>query len=1012
MVFFYTFLPIRIRYWDKFSCRFLLLGIFLLFEFQAYAQTEENYAFRFYDISNGLSSYNVRKIIQDKYGFIWIATQDGLNFFDGRSFKIFRNSGKYNAQIADNAVMDMDIQPDKNSLWICMPYKGIQEIDLSTHQTKKIFSKTFLENTLGNSLITAISFPSKLNDLWVGNAQGFGVFNIANKHLLHFEKTFGKEYNCQYVIKILHDEQGLTWVCTRCGYVYVYDTKTIKLLSSLDVSKSYDTTSFLVNDVANINDTATWLATSDGIKCLTYKKSAEKITVSNFPSFRLYTRQNIKAIAVDANKNFWFAIEEGLFKYNNNGLFFIGASDVQNIKWQSSINTMFCDRLNNLWIGSRPGLTVSSIYETPFKVIKQDLISGTSIEHAYNLFPLSDTCLLVAAEEGVYKCNNGRIFDLARGGGNCIFKGPDKYIIVSEQDGLFLLKNANQKILAEKIFPELKTIQNDYIGTSISVGDSVIIMGSDKENGIYWWNFITKKIAHYTSSTDHIHLGDNSVNSFAIHPETKEIIVGGDEVITLIDPQTKKSRVIKLYVDKSRPCNYFFDIVCIKDLFFIASYESGVIITDRNFKIKSVISTTKGLSDNGVYRIEAEGDSAIWVSTNNGLNRISIRTMQIQCFYEPNGLHGNSFEEFSSAELKDKIYMGGVGGVTEINPQLLRLLQDSMQFYFTTFSIQSGDKKNDSINLNSTQIVIPANAQQTTISFSALNYTNPNRVIYEYKIDELHKSWIDLGTQNFVNLIGLSPDTYTLEVKAANEDGVWCEPKSLTLTFLPKWYQTAWFKAAIILFVGGIFYAFYRYRITQLKKQQQIRHEIASDLHDDLGATLNSVRIFTNLAETSPKKEEYFQQIRDSINTAYLGLRDMIWVLDDTGDTVEDLLKRIKQFAQPVANANNIHVHFSADDADILELNKTEKRNLLLIAKEAINNCIKYANCKNIHVAFTKEDRKIKLVMKDDGCGFDEKEITYGHGLKNIPERAKQINYTASIHSEKGQGTTIVVMKK
>jgi signal transduction histidine kinase len=301
---------------------------------------------------------------------------------------------------------------------------------------------------------------------------------------------------------------------------------------------------------------------------------------------------------------------------------------------------------------------------------------------------------------------------------------------------------------------------------------------------------------------------------------------------------------------------------------------------------------------------------------------------------------------------------------------------------------------------------------QTTISFSGINYSNPSRTSYAYRIKELDNNWINLGTRNFVTLIGLSPSTYTLEVKAANEDGVWCEPKTLTLTFLPKWYQTALFKAAVILFAGGIFYAFYRYRITQLKKQQQIRHEIASDLHDDIGATLNSVKIFTTLAETSPNKEEYFQQIRESINTAYSGLRDMIWVLDDTGDTVEDLLKRIKQFAQPFANANNIHVHFSSGDADILELNKTEKRNLLLIAKEAINNCIKYANCKNVHVTVTKEDRKIKLVMKDDGCGFDEKEITYGHGLRNIRERARQINYTASIFSEKGQGTTIEVVKK
>ncbi|HXL55748.1 MAG TPA: histidine kinase, partial [Chitinophagaceae bacterium] len=191
-----------------------------------------------------------------------------------------------------------------------------------------------------------------------------------------------------------------------------------------------------------------------------------------------------------------------------------------------------------------------------------------------------------------------------------------------------------------------------------------------------------------------------------------------------------------------------------------------------------------------------------------------------------------------------------------------------------------------------------------------------------------------------------------------------------------------------------------------------IRHEIANDLHDDLGATLNSIRIFTRLAETSPQKEEYFKQIKESLNHAYSGLRDMIWVLDDTGDTVEDLLKRIKQFAEPVAHANNIHVHFSSVDSNNIDLNKTEKRNLLLIAKEGITNCIKYAGCKNIYVSLTVTDGKIALITQDDGCGFNEKEIIPGHGLKNIMERAKQIHYTASIKSTKDEGTKIVVVKK
>ena len=128
--------------------------------------------------------------------------------------------------------------------------------------------------------------------------------------------------------------------------------------------------------------------------------------------------------------------------------------------------------------------------------------------------------------------------------------------------------------------------------------------------------------------------------------------------------------------------------------------------------------------------------------------------------------------------------------------------------------------------------------------------------------------------------------------------------------------------------------------------------------------------------------------------------------------TVEDLLKRIKQFAQPIANANNIHVYFSSDNADILELNKTEKRNLLLIAKEAINNSIKYAECENIKVTFFKFQNKTSLTIEDDGKGFAEEKITRGNGLNNMQQRAKQIHYRITLESQEGNGTKITVAKK
>jgi signal transduction histidine kinase len=217
----------------------------------------------------------------------------------------------------------------------------------------------------------------------------------------------------------------------------------------------------------------------------------------------------------------------------------------------------------------------------------------------------------------------------------------------------------------------------------------------------------------------------------------------------------------------------------------------------------------------------------------------------------------------------------------------------------------------------------------------------------------------------------------------------------------------------VSLAVTAIIIAFFTFRLLQLKKQHQIRQSISSDLHDDIGATLNSVRLFTHMAITTPAKGEYLNQAMSLLNQATTGLRDMVWVLDDSRDSTEDFISRIKQFAAPVAEASNISFSFDIQDGIRNELlNKEEKRNLFLIAKEVINNSIKYAGCSVIQVTLSQVHKKTSLIIKDNGCGFAEATVARGNGLNNIRERAKQIHYTAHIAAAPGMGTCVTISKK
>lgn len=230
------------------------------------------------------------------------------------------------------------------------------------------------------------------------------------------------------------------------------------------------------------------------------------------------------------------------------------------------------------------------------------------------------------------------------------------------------------------------------------------------------------------------------------------------------------------------------------------------------------------------------------------------------------------------------------------------------------------------------------------------------------------------------------------------------------MSIRPHWYQTAWVKVSAALLLIALAFLFYRYRIAQLKKQHQIRKDIASDLHDDIGSTLNAVKLFTHLAQNDPGNRTHLQKIETFLVEATAGLRDMIWVLDNSEDNVQELFDRLKKFAVPAAAAKGIALEFVADvDVYEAQLTKTEKRNLLLIAKETINNAIKHSDCRHITVHLSRQKNKFSLLITDDGKGFVANGKAEGNGLRNLDRRAQQINYRLELRSAPNEGTKLLV---
>jgi hypothetical protein len=491
------------------------------------------------------------------------------------------------------------------------------------------------------------------------------------------------------------------------------------------------------------------------------------------------------------------------------------------------------------------------------------------------------------------------------------------------------------------------------------------------------------------------------------------IWVLSDYVITILAADLRSKQVIELR-EKNRGAKYrlFFDMREAKGSYWIASYGAGILEVDEHFQVKRVFNTQNGLSNDGVYQLYSLPCHELLVTSNNGLSRINLTTNKITRYYQNDGLHSSAFEEVSGTQKDAKIYAGGVNGFTIIDPSGFTANMTPPALYFTDVEMKTANDEMTVTNLLMKSLTIPNNVIQTTIRFAGLNYNNPERIEYAYRILEESGNWIKNGKQASLPFISHPPGHYNLEVKAVNEEGGWSKPIQLHLHFLPKWYQTVWFKSLVITLIVLVGYQFYRFRIRQLQHEHNVRQRLARDLHDDLGSTMNSINIYTNLAIMEDGANKYLTNIKQGAQESMASIRDIIWILDDQKDTVGQLAQRVSQFANPLCEANGIHFTYSIQPVlTYYVFQKEEKRNLYLIIKEAINNSIKYAQPKQIVLSFLLENKKLAISVFDDGIGFDPHQLKRGNGLSNMERRADEIKYKYKIATSLQAGTSIHLTK-
>jgi signal transduction histidine kinase/ligand-binding sensor domain-containing protein len=991
-------------------------GILLVFALHANAFGQQA-VFHNYSYEQGLTTYNINKVVQDKFGFIWLATQDGIYRFDGKNFTVLKNYTTDNYPMQGNFYFDIAEGGNNDMYGVCFN-GGIDVLgvnDLSIKSIRSSFPSLWFKRV----------FVDKNQTVWVGGKdflaykkQKDTAFSVVTK-LDGFKDPV--DVSC---IKPVTDNHVAVIVN---GYgMLIYDIRELRLVDSLRNFEERSTHRYgEMRDVLIDQDTV-FVATDKGI----FKGSFDdgNWTAGKFYPAKGFENCIVNCFVRDRKGAFWIGTNAGLIEVNiHSGQQIWYKANTSKKRWllDNAINHLLIDNQENLWISTGKSLQRTGLRGNFIRHFSGEDTASDRMDHVYTLTKKTESAIFATGTDGLFLTDliSGRTKKIAGSDGLGVVHHieqfePDFWIVSCDMGvlGYSPTEGVLSTDLLIRKYPEWKNYKQYYFNNVWQNGD-VSWWASEEQQGLIKWDRSAHSIRQYKAGTAHsAGLPENHIHNLKLDRKGRLWLLMDNYIVQFDTNKDSAISVIRYTREPGGPnAGVYFDLFDDGKTKWIGTFGGGLNGYNEQDGSWTYITEREGLCNNSVYSILPEKDSIIWVSTNMGISRVNYFTASCTNYYFEDGLQDNSFDEKGGLAIGRKLYFGGINGFAEVDLDKYEMANDSFPVYISKVEYYRGKEKVTINSLQWNKLILPSNTNFIAIYLSALTFANNHKIKFSYKIEGLHNDFIEAGEENVITLNSISYGEYQVIVRYRREDGSFVDNVLvLNLYIQPKYYQSVWFKVLAIVLVASGVYGLYRYRISQLKVQEKIRRQIAGDLHDDIGSTLNSIKVFSNVALMDPEKVEYLLRIKESTQNAITGTRDIMWVLDDKLDTLADLIDRFEQFAQPLAAASGIKLSKNIDPVLLYhKLRKEEKRNLFLILKESFNNCIKYSECSSFSYSiFSSKNKNLGIRIVDDGKGFDVTKAKNGNGLINMKDRARQIGYGFLVRSASGSGTEIEIFRQ
>ncbi|HTG55635.1 MAG TPA: triple tyrosine motif-containing protein, partial [Niabella sp.] len=490
--------------------------------------------------------------------------------------------------------------------------------------------------------------------------------------------------------------------------------------------------------------------------------------------------------------------------------------------------------------------------------------------------------------------------------------------------------------------------------------------------------------------------------------------------IYIVDIKTRKligaitaNQAQTSFIATTRELLAFNDTLCL-----IAGDKSGILNT-RDFKV-DYSSFPGGQLPGSIFTLQKDRYGNCWAGGSSGIYKLNMASRTITRLAQQDGLitiHNNSYVPERSIRLQSGwLAFGGNQHLILFNPAEYNNSMPPPPVSITGFQLNGRYLPDDSVTASQT-IDIPYEHRVFSIEFAAINFMQKGRLTYEYKLEGLNYEWISLATPVTINYNFLPHGHYRFLVRAKNEQGQYSPATtSLPIYIAPPFWKTAWFYILIGLAIASLLFYLHHLRLQKLLHIEQVRSRLARDLHDDMGSTLSTINILSNMALQQQtldqaKSKAYMSTISSSTSQMMEAMDDIVWSINPVNDNVAKMVARMKETAGAILEPQQIDYYFDVmpSVADV-HLSMEARREIFLIFKEAINNIVKYAAATLVTFTFNRKGSNLFITIEDNGVGFGMStpgSAVRGNGLKNMQKRAAMLKGQLSINSQAGKGTSL-----